>query len=118
MPRKYTPYEPDQIDCQAIAASLGNDFGVVPMVETVYGVDHIITIVRCRKLGALPDGAVTVQAMVKIALRTTRSLYVMQYSALLDCWHQLDRGVLAVAETPIMRGWDGRPRTPRRSTNE
>jgi hypothetical protein len=40
----------------------------------------------------------------------------MQYSALLDCWHQLDRGVLAAAERPIDRGWDGRPRAPRRST--
>lgn len=114
MPRKYTAYEPDQIDCHALAAALGNDFSVIPMVETIYGVDHIITVVRCRRLGDMPDGGVVVQALVKIALRSTRSLYVMQYSALLDCWHQLDRGVLAVADCPIERGWDGRPRTPHR----
>jgi hypothetical protein len=114
MPRQYTAYEPDQIDCQALAAALGNDFSVVPMVETVYGIDHIVTVVRCRKLADMADGKVCVQAMVKIPLRTTRSLYVMQYSALLDCWHQLDRGVLAVADTPVMRDWTGRPQTPRR----
>jgi hypothetical protein len=114
MPHKYTAYEPDQIDCQALASALGNDFSVVPLIETVYAPDHIITIVRCRRLCDLPDGAVMVQAMVKIALRTTRSLYIMQYSALLDCWHQLDRGVLATAQAPVDRGWDGRPRVPHR----
>jgi len=40
----------------------------------------------------------------------------MQYSALLDCWHQLDRGALAVASRPIVRRWDGRPEQPRRRT--
>ena len=114
MPAKYTAYEPDQIDCQALASALGNDFSVIPMIETVYGVDHIITIVRCRRLGGMPDGEIVVQAMVKVPLRLTRSAYVQQYSALLDCWHQLDRGVLAVADCPVERGWDGRPRTPRR----
>lgn len=114
MPKQQTYYEPDALDCNTMVTSLGSDFGVVPNIETRYERDLVIVVVRCYKLGQPGGDQVQVQAMVKIALRSRRSLYAMQYSALLDCWHQLDRGLLSVARAPIERGWNGRPQRPLR----
>lgn len=116
MPTRYTAYEPDQMDCQVMTRALGGDFGVIPSIETVYTPDQVCTIVRCRKIGGLADSSVEVQAMVRSPLRGARSLYSMHYSALLDCWHQLDRGVLSAQERPITRDWSGRPKQPTRRT--
>jgi len=116
MPRKIDYYQPDQLDCNTLCTALGCDFGVQAEIETRYERDQVTTTVRCRPAGVGKEGLVQVQARVSSPLRGARSLYTMQYSALLDCWHQLDRGVLGVAQTPIVRSWDGRPRTPGRTT--
>lgn len=114
MPAKFTAYEPDQIDCNTLVMSIAQEFGLVTEIETQYARDQVWTFVRCRAPAGDGKGVVQVQAMVASPLRTAKSLYVAQYSALLDCWHQCDRGVLAVAGTKVERGWDGRPRTPQR----
>lgn len=115
MPTKYTAYEPDHQDCRVMCQALARDFSVVADIQTIHADDYIITIVKCHLVATFEDRAVKCQAMVKCPSRHARSLYALQYSALLDCWHQLDRGVLAAAERPIDRGWDGRPRAPRRN---
>lgn len=114
MPRRYEAYAPDQLDCNTMVTSIARDFGLMPEVETRYERDQVVVLVRCRAPGGEAAGVVQVQAIVRAPLRTAKSLYIMQYSALLDCWHQCDRGVLGVAQTPIERGWNGRPRTPGR----
>lgn len=114
MPQRYTAYEPDQLDCNVMTQALGRDFSVLPSIETVYTPEQVCTIVRCRSIGGPADSQVEVQAMVRCPLRNARPLYSMQYSALLDCWHQLDRGVLAASERSVNRGWDGRPKQPER----
>lgn len=114
MPRPFTGYEPDAIDCNTLVNAIATDFGLVSEVSTEYGRDQVRVIVRCRPLGGEHAGVVQVQAMASAPLRTAKSLYIYQYSALLDCWHQCDRGVLTAAARPIERGWDGRPRTPAR----
>jgi hypothetical protein len=116
MPRKYQGYEPDAIDCNALSTSLGEDFGVIAELATRYERDQVVVICTTRKIAEAPTGAVQVQALVRAPLRSAKSLFTMQYSALLDCWHQLDRGALAVASRPIVRRWDGRPEQPRRRT--
>jgi len=116
MPRQYTAYEPDQRDCEVMVRALGQDFSLMPLIETMYTQEQVIVIVRCRRVADFDADKIACQALVKAPIRTARSLYSMQYSALLDCWHQSDRGVLGVADRPIERGWDGRPRQPRRST--
>lgn len=114
MPRRYEGYAPDQLDCNTMVTSIARDFGLMSVIETRYERDQVVVLVRCYAPGGAAADVVQVQALVRAPLRTAKSLYIMQYSALLDCWHQCDRGVLAVAQTPIERGWDGRPRTPGR----
>jgi len=116
MPNHIQYYEPDQIDCNTLVSALGGDFGVLPEITTEYSRDKVVVYVRCYELSKLSARMVSVQAKVAAPLKTARSLYTMQYSALLDCWHQLDRGVLGVAQTPITRGWNGRPQKPGRSS--
>lgn len=112
MPNKQHYYEPDAIDCNTLVAAIGNDFGGMCEITTTYENDLVVVVVRVRQLGSGREGVVQVQALVRAPLKSRRNAYVMQYSALLDCWHQLDRGVLGVATTPIVRGWDGRPQAP------
>lgn len=114
MPKQQTYYEPDAIDCNTMVAAIGNDFGCVCAIETIYELDNVRTVVRVFKLGQKGTGMVQVQAMVSAPLKARKSLTAMQYSALLDCWHQLDRGLLSAATRPIERDWNGRPKQPRR----
>lgn len=116
MPRSQTYYEPDALDCNQLVTSLGHDFGVIPFLSTSYERDQVVVICSCRKICEAPNGVVQVQALVRAPLKARRSLYIMQYSALLDCYHQLDRGVLGVAQTPLERQWNGRPKVPGRRT--
>lgn len=116
MPNKQAYYEPDAVDCNLLVTSLHSDFGVIPFLTTSYERDQVVVICTCRKACEAPDGVVQVQALIRAPQKARRSLYVMQYSALLDCYHQLDRGVLGVAQTPIERQWNGRPKVPGRRT--
>jgi len=116
MPRKMEYYAPDQLDCNAMVSAIGNDFGLSCEITTEYGRDQVVVLVRCLVPGKLPDRVVQVQALVRAPLKTAKSPYTMQYSALLDCWHQCDRGVLGAAPRPIDHGWNGRPEMPRRRT--
>lgn len=112
MPIKQKYYEPDAIDCNTMITAIGQDFAGICEIITTYERDVVQVVVRVRKVGVDQLNVVQVQALCKSPLKPARSLYVLQYGALLDCWHQLDRGVLGVAQTPIERGWDGRPRAP------
>lgn len=112
MPNKQHYYEPDALDCNTVVGSLAEDFGVYPEIRTEYGLDLVRVIVKCYSPSEKAQGLVQVQAMVSAPLKSRRNLYTMQYSALLDCWHQLDRGLLGVATTPITRSWNGRPVMP------
>jgi hypothetical protein len=112
VPNRQHYYEPDAIDCNTAVQSLAQDFGVVAELSTRYEYDQVVVICTTRKIAEAPSGVVQVQSLVRAPLKSKRNLYVMQYSALLDCWHQLDRGVLGVAQTPIERQWNGRPKVP------
>lgn len=114
MPNKQQYYEPDALDCNTMVSALAEDFGVIADIATRYERDQVVVIVTTRRIREAPNGVVQVQALVRAALKARRSLYTMQYSALLDCWHQLDRGVLSVASAPVVRGWNGRPQRPLR----
>jgi hypothetical protein len=115
VPQKQHYYEPDAIDCNSMVTALAHDHGVTAVVTTDYARDQVVVIAKCYKRGGGPDEPVICQALVKAPLKPVRSLYVLQYSSLLDCWHQLDRGVLAVAQTPLERQWNGRPKVPART---
>jgi hypothetical protein len=114
MPRKMETYTPDQIDCNTMVTGIANDFGLAVEIETQYARDRVWVFVRCRQPALIPPGVVQVQAVVSAPLKTAKSLYTMQYSALLDCWHQCDRGVLAASSRPVEHDWNGRPQQPRR----
>lgn len=114
MPKQQTYYEPDAIDCNTLVTALASDFGAMPTIDTRYERDEVLVVVRCYKLGQPGGDAVQVQALVRRPLRAKGTLWAMQYSALLDCWHQLDRGLLAVAKTPVQYSWTGRPTKPAR----
>lgn len=116
MPRNFHGYEPDGLDCAAIVSAIGDDFGQLATIGVTFSLDEVIVIVRCRRLVPEKENPVTVQALCRRPIKHAGSAWVMQYSALLDCWHQLDRGVLAASARPIERGWNGRPHTPRRRT--
>lgn len=114
MPRHIEFYTPDQLDCNTMITAIGGDFGGVCEITTEYTRDQVITVVRVRKISSQSTDLPLVQAMVKVPLKTAKSLYQYQYSALLDCWHQMDRGVLGAAARPIEHGWNGRPQQPGR----
>jgi len=116
MPRQFGGYEPDQLDCATLSLALSVDFGMMPEVKTTYSGDLVTVTCKCRILATDPDGPVIVQAIDRLPLKSRKSLYVMHYTVMLDCWHQLDRGTLAASTRPIERGWNGRPQTPRRRT--
>lgn len=112
MPNKQQYYEPDALDCHQLVTSLAQDFHVTPTTTTTYERDHVVVICKCHTVARSEPSVVQVQSLVKAPCKARRSLYVMQYSALLDCYHQLDRGVLGVAQTPIEHYWNGRPKVP------
>lgn len=114
MPRSIHYYEPDQLDCNTMVTAIANDFGCLCDITTTYARDQVVVLVRCHKGIETAVHTVQVQAIVRAPLRTAKSLYAMQYSALLDCWHQLDRGLLAAATRPIEYSWSGRPKAPER----
>lgn len=113
-PQRYTAYEPDALDCNTMCNCIAQDFGLVATITVEYARDKVQVIVKCRPIGGEQADVVQVQAMASAPLRTAKSQYIYQYAALLDCWHQCDRGVLAAANRPIERGWNGRPQAPRR----
>lgn len=114
MPRRMEFYTPDQIDCNTMVTAIARDFGLLPEIVTEYARDQVVVLVRCRVPGGEAAGVVQVQALVRAPLKTAKSLYTMQYSALLDCWHQCDRGVLGAATKAVTYSWSGRPEEPRR----
>lgn len=114
MPRQFTAYEPDAIDCDQLSSSIAQEFGCVSEVVTTYGLDKVQSICRCYRAADPLPRVVQVQALASRSLKSSQSLFVQHYSVLLDCWHQLDRGALALASRPVERGWDGRPQLPRR----
>lgn len=114
MPNKQHYYEPDALDCNTCVTAINTDFGCVADIETRYERDKVVVIVRCRKVGRETSDLVQVQSLVSAPLKGAKSLYVYHYSALLECWHQLDRGVLAVAKAPVEYSWSGRPHQPAR----
>lgn len=116
MPRKMEFYAPDQMDCNSMVTCIGGDFGLSVTLTTSYERDQVVTIARCYAPASAQPDVVQVQALVRAPLRTAKSLYTMQYSALLDCWHQLDRGVLSTGRQQITYSWSGRPEMPERRT--
>lgn len=114
VPRSINYHEPDAIDCNTMVSAIGSDFSCKCDITTAYERDQVVVLVRCYTLVQEAANVVQVQAIVRTPLRTARSLYAMQYSALLDCWHQMDRGVLAAATRPIEHSWNGRPKVPER----
>jgi len=114
MPRPYTAYEPDQIDLNTMLTALGEDFGMRCVLNVEIARDVVITTAKCyRFLGDDDDGPAVV-ARHKVQLRGQKSAWIGLYAVALDCWHQLDRGLLGAAQTPVIRGWNGRPQRPRR----
>jgi hypothetical protein len=112
VPRLQHYYEPDALDCNQCCTAIATDFGCRAEIETRYERDKVVVIVKVRKIGGVEHDVVQVQAMVTAPQKGAKSLYVLQYGALLDCWHQLDRGLLGVAQTPMERSWYGRPQQP------
>jgi hypothetical protein len=113
MPRHFTAYEPDQIDLNTMLTALGEDFGMHCVLQVEIARDVVITTAKCYKYASDPDDGPQVVARHKVALRGQKSAWVGLYACALDCWHQLDRGLLGAAQTPIIRGWNGRPQRPR-----
>lgn len=114
MPRQFAGYEPDAIDCQSLVDALGGDFSCIAQTTVQFTADEVRVTCKVRKLGGADNCDILCQSLVRRPIKGHSSAYTLIYSALLDCWHQLDRGVLATATRPIERGWDGRPYTPRR----
>jgi hypothetical protein len=112
VPRLQHYYEPDALDCNQCVTAIATDFGCLVEIDTRYERDKVTVIVKARLIGGVDNNVVQVQSLVSSPLKGAKSLYVLQYSAILDCWHQLDRGVLGVAQTPIERHWNGRPQQP------
>jgi hypothetical protein len=115
MPAHQNYYQPDAIDVNTMVTAIGTDFGLLCKLEAEFGRDKVVVFARCVHLVRKEGDVVEVQAMVARPLKPAPNIAVMMYSAALDCWHQLDRGMLAAATAPVQRGWNGRPRKPERS---
>lgn len=113
MPRAFTSYEPDQIDLNTMLTALAEDFGVLCELSIEIARDVVITTAKCYKITGDRDDGPSVVSRHKRALRGSFSAWIGLYACAMDCWHQLDRGVLGVAQTPVIRGWNGRPQRPR-----
>jgi hypothetical protein len=116
VPKKQAYYEPDAIDCNTMSNAIAQDFGCLCDITTRFELDQVIVLVRAYQVVSAEAKEVKVQALSRMPLRHARNLYTQTYGALLDCWHQLDRGVLGAETRPVERGWDGRPRQPVRRT--
>lgn len=114
MPNEGKYYAPDCIDCNSQATALGEDFAVICEVSLRFERDQVVVIASCRRSAEAPNGAVVVQAIVRKPLRSRPDIAVMAFSAMQDCWHQLDRGVLSARPPAVAHGWSGRPQVARR----
>lgn len=113
MPARTNYYSPDAIDVNTIVSAIGNDFGCLCSLSVEFRDFRVIVYAKCGKLVSAEADKVEVQAMCARPLKPAPDLAVMFYAAALDCWHQLDRGILAVAGVKVSNGWNGRPATPR-----
>lgn len=114
MPQKGNYYEPDAIDCNTMATAIGQDFSHLCKTEVEFARDSVVVTCRCYGSAAAPDDAPSVQSRATKPLKSRPDISVMLFSAMLDCWHQLDRGVLGAKPPAISHGWNGRPTVPRR----
>lgn len=115
MPRQHNYYEPDGIDCDALSSAIRQDFGGNPHITLDFLLDQVVVICKVVSPARTDVNEVMVQAKVTSPLKARKSCFTLVYSVLLDCWHQLDRGVLGAATRPIDRGWNGRPQRVRRT---
>jgi hypothetical protein len=113
MPARTNFYSPDAIDLNTTVSAIANDFNGICLLSVRFADDRVIVEARCVGMGSKDADAVLVQARVSKPLKPAPDLAVMFYSAALDCWHQLDRGVLAVANVKPVFGWNGRPQQPK-----
>src|SRR5689334_20582384 len=82
-PQRFKSYEPDQLDCNQMVTSIGEDFHLVAEIETQYARDRVWVFVRLRTPATDGKGVVQVQAVASAPLKTAKSLYIYQYAALL-----------------------------------
>lgn len=114
MPKRESYYQPDLIDCQSQCHAIGEDFGCICELSVTFTADYVVVIARCRKINEDVENPPLVQALVRKPLKASNSLAVMIFSALQDCWHQLDRGTLGATTPAISHLWNGRPEIARR----
>lgn len=116
MPRKFEGYTPDAIDCNTQVTALGLDFGVLVKTSVEFARDEAVVLCACFRIGSESDGTPVVQSRARKPLKSKPDIAVMIFSALQDCWHQLDRGVLGAKPPAIAHDWNGRPHIARRNT--
>jgi hypothetical protein len=113
MPARSNYYSPDAIDLNTTISAIANDFGCICNLTLHFRDDKVVVVAICVGLGNKEADGPLVQSRVSRPLKPAPDLAVMFYSAALDCWHQLDRGVLAVANVKPVFGWNGRPHQPK-----
>ena len=115
MPRQITVHEPDWIDVNAQLTAIGEDFGCICEFRVTVERDSVTVVARCRRIADSDDPTPVVQALARRPLKSRPNATVMCFSTALDCWRQLDRGVLGAASGGITHDWNGRPQVARRS---
>ena len=116
MPRKFEAYAPDWIDVNSMLTALGADWGLLCEFQVKVERDFVQVVARCYSLAADLDAGVVVQALARRPIKSKPEIAVMAFATALDCWHQMDRGVLGAKSPGVVHDWSGRPHVARRST--
>jgi hypothetical protein len=90
------------------------EFGIECKIEVTFKLDKVVTLARCYRPAVTSDAVPVVQALSRRPIKGHGSAWVAIFSVMLDCWHQLDRGVLGARPPVVSHGWDRRPEVPRR----
>ncbi len=111
-------YEPDWIDVNTQLTALGKDWYLVCKFEVICSRDTVSVVARCYCPSSPNPAGVVVQALASRPLKSKPQIAVMAFATALDCWHQMDRGVLGARPPAVSRGWNGRPNIARLGSEE
>lgn len=114
MPRPVVVHAPDWIDVNSQLTALGEDFSVRCGFTVTVERDTVTVIARCYRIAGTDSSVPDVQALARRPIKSRPDVAVMCFSTALDCWRQLDRGVLGAEGGGVTHGWNGRPTIARR----
>ena len=106
-------HAPDWIDVNSQVTAIGEDFGCITRFDVRTERDMLTVVARAYRIAGDDTDKPVVQALASRPLRSRPDAAIMCFSTALDCYRQLDSGVLGARDRGITHKWNGRPHIAR-----